>query len=103
MPAPIAIAPFAWKAAQISAVAALAIYAARKQRVVGEREVWRERALDDIEEGFETEYDRAAHEARAGAAGRLKRTVRIGRDGPGVELDLSGLARLRMRRVPANK
>ena len=103
MPAPIALAPIAWKVAQVGAVAAITVYAARRRRPDGPREVWRERVFDDVEEGLETDYGRVPDEARLGGAGRFKRTLRMGRDGPGLEVDLSGLARLRLRRVPGNR
>lgn len=99
MPAPAALAPLALKAAQIGAVAAVAWYAARRQRQPGPREVWRERVLDETPEGVETDYERTADEARAGATGRFRRTIRLGRSGPGVEIDLAAITRLRARRV----
>jgi len=34
------------------------------------------------------------------ASARLRRILRAGTAGPGMEIDLSGLARLRLRRVP---
>ncbi|MEO0361864.1 MAG: hypothetical protein AAF322_12175 [Pseudomonadota bacterium] len=98
MPAP-ALAPIAWKAAQIGAVAAVTWYAARRQRAPGPREIWRERALDETPEGLETDFERKPDEARAAAAARLKRTFRFGVGGPGLEIDFAALARLRARRV----
>ena len=99
MPAPAALAPVAWKVAQFGAVAAVAWYAARKRRPDGPREVWRERVMDEVEEGLETDFSRSPDEARAGAAGRFKRGVRLGADGPGIEIDVSGLTRIRLRRL----
>jgi len=99
MPAPVALAPVAWKVAQFGAVAAVAWYAAHKRRASGPREIWREHVLNDTEEGLETDFSRTSDEARAGAAFRWKRGVRLGADGPGVEIDLSGLARLKLRRL----
>ncbi len=99
MPAPVALAPVAWKAAQLGAVAAVAWYAARKRRPDGPREVWRERVLNDIDEGVETDFSRTREESRLGAAVRFKRGIRLGASGPGVEIDFSGLTRLRLRRL----
>ena len=99
MPAPAALAPVAWKVAQFGAVAAVAWYAARKRRPAGPREIWREHVLDTVEEGVETDFSRSTGEARAGAAVRWKRGVRLGLDGPGVEIDISGLARVKLRRL----
>ncbi|MEM7547372.1 MAG: hypothetical protein AAF367_17725 [Pseudomonadota bacterium] len=99
MPAPIALTPLAWKAAQIGAVAAVTWYATRHRRADGPREVWRERVLDEVAEGVETDFERSTDAARAGGAARLKRTVRLGSNGPGVELDATFLTRLRLRRV----
>jgi len=98
MPAPTAFAPIAWKAAQFGAVAAVAWYAARR-RSDGPREIWREAALDGVEEGLETDFSRTPKQMRAGAAGRFRRVVRLGDKGPGVDIDLSALGRIRMTRV----
>ena len=91
------LAPIAFKAAQLGAVAAVAWWAARRNRPPGPRDVWRERVMDDIDEGLETDFARAPDEARAGAAGRWRRTIRVG--GRGVEIDFAGLTRLRFRRA----
>lgn len=95
MPAPLT--PIAIKAAQLGAVAAVTWWAARRQRPAGPRDVWRERVIDDLEEGLETDFERREGEARAGAAGRWVRTFRVGR--AGVEVDVAGLSRVRLRRV----
>ena len=99
MPAPAALAPVAWKIAQLGAVAAVAWYASRKRRAEGPREVWREHVLDDVDEGLETDFSRAREESRLGAAVRFKRGIRLGASGPGVEIDFSGLTRLKLRRL----
>ena len=99
MPAPAALAPVAWKVAQFGAVAAVAWYAARKRRPDGPHEVWREHALNDVDEGLETDFSRNAGESRMGAAMRFKRGLRLGANGPGVEVDFSGLTRLKLRRL----
>lgn len=99
MPAPAALAPVAWKVAQFGAVAAVAWYASRRRRPDGPYEIWRERVLDGVEEGLETDFSQTSDEARVGAAGRFKRGVRLGVDGPGLEFDFSGLTRLRVRRI----
>jgi len=102
MPAPIALAPFAWKVAQIGAVAAVTWYVSRRQRPAGAggpHDIWREQALNDVPEGLEACAARSAGEARADAAGRFRRTVRVGTTGLGVEVDATLLTRLRLRRV----
>ncbi|MEM7270487.1 MAG: hypothetical protein AAF401_14705 [Pseudomonadota bacterium] len=99
MPAPVAIAPIAWKAAQLGAVAALTWYAARRRRPDGPRNVWRERVLDDVGEGLETDASHGDGQARVGAAARWRRIVRVGTDGPGVEVDFASLTRMKLRRV----
>lgn len=100
MPAPIALAPLAWKAAQFGLVAAAAVYAARRQRPEGPRDVWRETALNEVDEGLETDFARSADEARAGGAFAFKRGVRLGgADGPGVEVEVTSLFRVRARRL----
>ena len=95
MPAPLA--PVAIKLAQFGAVAAIGWWAARRRRAPGPREVWRERVMDDLDEGLETDWERSEGEARAGVAGRWRRTIRVGR--AGVEIDAAGLTRIRLRRA----
>lgn len=99
MPAPIALAPLAWKAAQLGAVAALGYYAARRQRAPGPRDLWRETALNEVEEGVETEASRNEGDARLAVAAKLKRGVRIGADGPGLEVEFTSITRLRFRKI----
>lgn len=99
MPAPAALAPVAWKVAQLGAVAAVAWYAARKRRPEGPHEVWRERVLDDVDEGVETDFSRSSDQTRMGATLRWKRGIRLGPTGPGIEIDVVGLTRLKLRRL----
>lgn len=97
MPAPVALAPIALKFAQYGAVAALVFWAARRKRPAGPREMWRETALGDVDEGLETAATRDGDETRLDAAGRWRRVFRAG--GQGLEIDAAGLARLRLRRT----
>lgn len=98
MPAPLALAPLAWKAAALGAGAA-ALWLAARRPPEGPRGLWRERALDDLGEGLEAGAARAPDEARADAAARWRRTLRLGAAGPGVEIDLAALFRARLRRA----
>lgn len=95
MPAPLA--PIAWTALRIGAVAASAYYVGRRTKAAP-KHVWRERALDDTPDGVEVTTQRAEDEANAHAAARIRRTIRLGR-GPGVEVDITTLGRVRFRRV----
>jgi hypothetical protein len=97
MPAPLALSPLAWTALRIGAVAALAYYAARAKSEP--KDVLRETVLDDLPEGVSAAPHRAEAEQGVHGAGRLKRTFRIGPNGPGVEVDAALLGRLRLRRV----
>jgi hypothetical protein len=105
MPAPVALAPLAWKAAQLGAVAAISYYAARRQRGLqgqnrpGPRDIWRETALNELDEGLETEASHSGGEARLAAAAKFKRGFRLGADGPGIEVEFATLTRLKFRRI----
>lgn len=102
MPAPIALAPFAWKAAQLGAVAAISYYAARRQRghqQPGPRDVWRETALNDMDEGLETDASHGADGGRLSVAGKFKRGIRLGADGPGIEVEFATLTRFKFRKI----
>lgn len=98
MPAPLALSPLALTALRVGAIAAIAIYAARKRHVMA-RNLKREDTLDAVEEGLELAGGRTDDTAQYDASGRVRRTIRLGNAGPGVELDLTALARLRLRRV----
>ncbi len=98
MPAPLALPPLAWAALRLGAVAAVAIYAARS-RASQPKIAEHENVLDTMGEGFEAAPHRAEAERAVHAHGRFRRVVRLGPTGPGIEIDASGLARLRIRRA----
>ncbi|MEM8789766.1 MAG: hypothetical protein AAGE76_16035 [Pseudomonadota bacterium] len=91
------LAPIAWTALRIGAFAATAYYVGRRAQAAP-KHVWRERALDDTPEGVTVSHDRSEAETNAHGAARFRRTVRLGR-GPGLEVDLTTLGRIRFRRV----
>lgn len=96
MPAPIPLAPLAWTALRLGAVAAMALYAARGRSQP--KDALRERVLDDLPEGVTAEAHRAEAERAMHGAGRFRRTFRMP-GGPGFEIDAAALGRFRMRRV----
>jgi hypothetical protein len=86
--------PIAVAALRYGAVAAVAYAAAHRARPV-RLDPGAEAALETLPEGL-----RVGHgPGQMNATGRWRRRVRLGRIGPGMEIDLSGLARLRLRRV----
>lgn len=97
MPAPIAVAPLAFKLIQLGGAAAIGAYVASR-RGDAPLDAGREDALDAVPEGALFETRSRTGEARADAAGRWRRIVRLGRDGPGLEVDLAAMGRLRLRR-----
>jgi hypothetical protein len=96
MPAPIALTPIAFRLATLAAVAGLAIIAARR-RTDAPLDDTRETALNAAPEVGEFATRLRRSEARADAAGRWRRTIRLGRCG--LEIDLAGLARARIRTI----
>ncbi|MBP7000626.1 hypothetical protein [Amaricoccus sp.] len=97
MPAPIPLAPLAWTAIRIGAVAAVAFYTARGKSQP--KHAHREAVLDELPEGLIAEPHRAEAERAVHGAGRFRRTFRLRPGGPGVEVDAAALGRFRMRRV----
>ena len=91
------LAPLAWTALRIGAVAAATYMLTRSARPAP-KHAWRERALDDTAPGLDFTRQRSDGEANTHAAARFSRTVRLG-DGPGLEIDLAALGRLRFRRI----
>jgi hypothetical protein len=99
MPLP-ALAPLAPIALRLAAYGgAVMLGAALAGRRGPERiDMQSEEALDRVPEGADLRVDRA--NGRADAEARIARTIRIGRDGPGLSFELAGLGRARIRRAP---
>jgi hypothetical protein len=98
MPAPIALSPLAWTALRYGALTALALYAARS-RVSQPKDALHEHMLDALPEGMVARPHRAEGESALHGHGRVRRVVRLGRGGPGVEIEAAALGRFRFRRV----
>lgn len=98
MPSPIALAPLAWTALRLGAVAAAAIYASRASGARSPR-VEHEDVLDGLPEGMTAHPQRSPEQQGVHGHGRLRRTIRLRRDGPGLEIDAAGVGRVRFRRV----
>ena len=103
MPVPaILAAPTALKAVGWAAAGAAVLYAAANaRRADAARPEAEEATLDALPEGLEVTYGPEAGRARSDLRGRWVRVLRLGEGGPGVAVDLSAMARLRVARVPA--
>jgi hypothetical protein len=95
MPAPIV--PLAWTALRLGAVAAVALYTARGRSMP--KDVEHDFVLNSLPEGLAAHPHRAEAEQGMHGHGRLRRTIRIGRGGPGIEIDAALLGHFRLRRV----
>lgn len=93
---PVPLAPIAATAARYGAIA-LAGYVIARQMERGRVDQRAEDALDDLTEGVSAQ--RAQDRDQWNLAGRFLRVVRLGENGPGVEIDASLLGRIRFRRV----
>lgn len=98
MPAPIPLAPIAWTALRLGAMAAITLYAARS-RVSQPKDPAQEHVLDNVAEGVLASPHRAEAESGLNGEGRFRRTLRLGRNGPALEIDAAAVGRLRLRRV----
>lgn len=92
----IAIAPFAWSAIRIGAMAAVAVYASR--RASQPKDARHETVLDDLPEGVSGHSHRAEAERAVHGSGRMRRVLRVP-GGPKLEVEAAGLGRIRFRRV----
>jgi hypothetical protein len=101
MPLPLALPPVALKVGQFALIAVMAWSAARHVHGAGPRAEAREAALDDVAPGAEFTRATVAGAARMDLAAATRRSLRLGAQGPGIEADLSLLARLRLRRIHA--
>lgn len=93
---PVPLAPIAATAARYGAIA-LAGYVIARQMERGRVDQRAEDALDDLPEGMSAQ--RARDRDQWNMAGRVLRVVRLGGNGPGIEIDASLLGRIRFRRV----
>lgn len=94
---PLPLAPIATAALKYAPLALAAAIVVGRALVPGRTDQRAEDALDELAEGI------AAHRPRdrgqMNAAARLRRIIRLGRTGPGVEIDAAALGRLRVRRL----
>lgn len=96
MPLPLApIASVALRMGVRYGAIALATYAISRSLEPAHRDQRAEDAMDDVHEGVHFRRD----DEQVNGTARLKRTIRVGHNGPGVEIDASALGRVRIRRV----
>jgi len=94
----IVLTPLAWTALRLGALVAVAAYASR-QRASQPKDLVHERTLDGLPEGFAGHSHRAEAERAVHGSARVRRVMRLVPGGPKVEVEFSGLGRLRLRRV----
>ncbi len=91
---PLPLAPIAGIALRYGVVA-VATYAVTRRAQRGFYDQRSEDAMDDVDEGISLR--RQADQLNG--AGRYKRVIRFGNDGPGIEIDLTALGRVRIRKL----
>jgi len=91
---PLPVAPLARIALRYGVIA-LAAYAATRRVGRAHYDQRAEDAMDSLNEGLNLRRE----DSQINGTGRLRRVVRLGEDGPGVEIDLSAIGRLRLRKV----
>lgn len=91
---PLPIAPIAGFAIRYGAVA-LATYAISRRIEQAHFDQRGEEAMDDINEGLSVRRDGD----QMNSAVRYSRTVRVGKTGPGLEIDVTALGRIRFKKV----
>lgn len=93
---PLPLAPIAGFALRYGTIAAVAYMASRRVQT-SRTDQAAEDALDKVCDGVSAH--RCTDAPQANAAGRFRRVIRVGRTGPGVEIDATVLGRFRVRRV----
>lgn len=88
--------PIAGAVVKYGAVA-LALYAVSRKVARGRIDQRAEDAMDALPEGLSGVHSPAREQVNGAA--RYRRILRLGEDGPGVEIDLALCGRLRFRRV----
>ena len=91
---PLPIAPIAGFAIRYGAVA-LATYAVSRRIERAHFDQRGEEAMDDVNEGLSVRRDAD----QMNSAVRYSRTVRVGKTGPGLEIDITALGRIRFKKV----
>lgn len=95
---PLPLAPIASAALRIGlryGSVALATYALARSAERGHRDQRAEDAFDETPEGLTTRRE----PEQVNATGRLRRVIRWGQTGPGLEIDATALTRVRFRKV----
>lgn len=91
---PLPLAPIAAFALRYGTVA-VATYAVARSVERGRRDQRHEDALDDAPEGMTARRDKE----QVNATARMRRVIRLGSNGPGIEIDAVSLTRIRFRKV----
>jgi hypothetical protein len=91
---PLPLAPIAGFALRYGVVA-VAAYAASRRLERGHFDQRAEDAMDDVNEGVTYRREREQMNSTA----RFRRVVRVGKDGSGLEIDITALGRVRIRKV----
>jgi len=91
---PLPLAPITGIALRYGTVA-LATYAVTRKVSLGRRDQRAEDALDDLEEGLSARRE----PGQASSTARFKRKIRLGENGPGVEIDITALGRIKLRKL----
>jgi len=91
---PLPLAPIAGIAIRYGTVA-LATYAVTRKISRGRRDQRAEDAMDDLDEGLSMRREAG----QANTTARFRRVIRIGDDGPGIEIDISALGRFSIRKL----
>ncbi|MFT4716456.1 MAG: hypothetical protein ACI861_002282 [Paracoccaceae bacterium] len=93
---PLPLAPIAGIAARYGAVALIA-YAATRRMNRSQTVQSTEDALDLVDEGLGV--NRPKDRQQINASARWRRIVRLGSAGPGIEIDMTALGRLKFRKI----
>jgi len=91
---PLPLAPIAGIAFRYGTIA-LATYAITRKISHGRRDQRAEDALDDLEDGLSLRHQTGQTNSTA----RFRRSIRLGADGPGLEIDITALGRLKIRKL----
>jgi hypothetical protein len=91
---PLPLAPIAGFALRYGTVA-LATYAMTRKIAIGRRDQRAEDALDNLDEGLSVRRE----PGQTNTTAKFRRTIRLGENGPGVEIDISALGRFSIRKL----
>jgi len=94
------LAPIALFALRYGAVAAATYAVAKRAQKSDMKDLRSEHAHEEADEGINMRHHKDHNGRQMDANARIIRTIRLGPNGPGIEIDASALGRIKFKKAP---